>query len=95
MIFIAHKHDLAGRGSLTTDSVTCLQVEVEVAGAEVKVAGLCISDSRGRLIVWSQQVAVRSKLARPRDWRSQQVAVQGLQRARSHLRPATCDLGGH
>ncbi|KAL0433461.1 UNVERIFIED_CONTAM: hypothetical protein Slati_2680400 [Sesamum latifolium] len=77
---------VAGRGSLTTDSVTCLQVkvevagmQVEVAGAEVEVVGLCIADSRVRLIVWSQQAAVRSELARPRDWRSQQVAVQGLQ----------------
>ncbi|KAL0427426.1 UNVERIFIED_CONTAM: hypothetical protein Slati_2917400 [Sesamum latifolium] len=68
-------------------------MQLEVAGAEVKVAGLCIADSRGRLIVWSQQAAVRSELVRPRDWRSQQVAVQGLQRARCHLRPATCDLG--
>ncbi|KAL0448529.1 UNVERIFIED_CONTAM: hypothetical protein Slati_1409300 [Sesamum latifolium] len=66
MIFVAHNHDLAGRGSLTTDSVTCLQVEVKVAGAEVEVAGLSITDSCGRLIVWSQQAAVRSELARPR-----------------------------
>ncbi|KAL0400364.1 UNVERIFIED_CONTAM: hypothetical protein Sradi_2379700 [Sesamum radiatum] len=76
------------------DLVICLLDEV-AGGLQVEVAGLATNDSRGRLIAWSQQAAVRSELARPGDWRPQQVVVQGRQRARRVtciLRPATCDL---
>ncbi|KAL0451382.1 UNVERIFIED_CONTAM: hypothetical protein Slati_1116300 [Sesamum latifolium] len=60
-------------------------MQVEVAGAEVEVADLCIADSRGRLIVWSQQAAVRSELVIGDRSRSLFKACNEL--------AVTCDLG--